>query len=85
MDGFNFEIRNKGVFFFQNEMFYRSAKMFSEIYMLNLYSLNLNIESKRLKSNNFKDSYLWHYHLGDINDKHLTRLHKDGYLGSFDR
>ena len=84
MDGFTFEIGNKGIFFFQNEMFNGSAEMFNEIYMLNLHNPSLNIESKRLKSNNSKDSYLWHCHLGHINEKRLTRLHKDGYLGSFD-
>ena len=62
MDGFTFEIRNKGISFFQNKMFYRSTEMFNGIYMLNLHSPNLNIESKRLKSNNSKDSYLWHCH-----------------------
>ena len=57
MDGFTFEIENKGISFFQNEMFYGSAEMFNGIYVLNLHSPNLNIESKRLKSNNSKDSY----------------------------
>ena len=84
MDGFTFEIGNKGISFFQNEMFYGSAEMFNGIYVLNLHSPNLNIESKRLKSNNSKDSYLWHCRLGHINERRLTRLHKDGYLGSFD-
>ena len=84
IDGFNFEIRNKGISFFQNKMLYGSVEMFNEIYVLNLHSPNLNIESKRLKSNNSKDSYLWHCHLGHINEKRLTMLHKDGYLGSFD-
>ena len=64
-------------------MFYESAEMFNGIYVLNLHSPNLNIESKRLKSNNSKDSYLWHYRLGHINERRLTRLHKDGYFGSF--
>ena len=84
MDEFTFEIKNKGISFFQNKIFYGFAEMLNRIYMLNLHSLNLNIESKRLKSNNSKDSYLWHYHLGHINEKCLTKLHKDGYLGSFD-
>ena len=84
MDGYTFEIRNKDISFFQNGMFYGSAEMFNGIYVLNLHSPNLNIESKRLKSNNSKYSYLWHYRLGHINERRLTRLHKDGYLGSFD-
>ena len=59
--------------------------MFNEIYILNLRSSILNIESKKLKSNNAKNSFLWHCRLGHINDKRLTRLHNDDYLGSFDR
>ena len=52
--------------------------------MLNLQSLILDIESKRLKLNHATKSFLWHYRLGHIKDKRLTMLHNDGYLGSFD-
>ena len=65
-------------------MFFGSAKMFNGIYILNLQSSILNIEFKRLKSNHATNSFQWHCRLGHINDKRLTRLHNDGYLGSFD-
>ena len=28
-------------------------------------------------------TYLWHCHLGHINEKHISKLHKDGFLDSF--
>ena len=84
MDGQNFKNRNKGISIFQNDMFFGSAEMFNEIYILNLQSSILNIESKRLKSNHATNSFLWHCRLGHINDKHLTRLHNDGQLDSLD-
>ena len=65
-------------------MFFGSAEIFNRICVLNLQSSILNIESKKLKSNNSRDSYLWHHHLGHVNKKYLTKLHKDGYLDSFD-
>ena len=73
MDGFTFKIKNKYISIFQNDMFFDSAKMFNEIYILNLQSSILNIKSKRLKSNHTTNLYLWHYQLGHINDKHLIR------------
>ena len=36
MDGFNFEIENKGISIFWNNMFFGSAEMFKRIYILNL-------------------------------------------------
>ena len=83
-DGYTFEIRNKGILIFKNEMFFGSAEMFNGIYVLNLQCPILNIETKKLKSNNSKNLFLWHYHLGHINETRLTKLYKDGYLGSFD-
>ena len=49
MDGYNFKIKNKGISIFQNDTFFGSTKMFNEIYILNLQSPILNVESKRLK------------------------------------
>ena len=83
MDEYNFEIGNKGISIFWNDMFFGSAEMFNEIYILNLQSPILNVESKRLKSNHAMISLLWHCRLDHINDKNLTRLHNDGYLDSF--
>ena len=58
MDGYSFQIRNKSIFIFRNEMFFGSAELFNRIYVLEIESLVLNINTKRLKSNNSNDSYL---------------------------
>ena len=54
-----------------------------------LYILNLNIpiynkNTKWFKSNDLNPTYLWHYCLGHINENCISKLHKDGFLDSFD-
>ena len=56
-----------------------------------LYILNLennepiyNVNTKRIKSNEINSTYFWHCRLGRANEKRISRLHKDGILGSFD-
>ena len=83
MDGCSFQIRNNSISIYRDDVFFSSAKMFSGIYVLNLESPILNIDTKRLKSNNSRDPYLWYYHMGHVNEKRLIKLHKDEYLGSF--
>ena len=46
--------------------------------------LNVN-GNKRLKGNNLKSLYSWHCHLGHTSERCMTKLHKCGSLGSFDR
>ena len=41
-------------------------------------------DNKQLKQDNVKPSYLWHYHLGHINERCIAKLHKSRNLGSFD-
>ena len=43
-----------------------------------------NINTKRFKSDNLKPSYLWHCHLGHINETRMSKLYKQGSLDSFD-
>ena len=44
-----------------------------------------NLKTKRLKSvDNNNPTYLWHYRLGHINEKRITKLQKDGVLELFD-
>ena len=83
LEGFSFQIRNRSISFYRDDVFFGCATMINDIYVLDLTSSILNIDTKRLKSNNPKDSYLWHYHLGHVSEKRLIKLHKDGYLGSF--
>jgi hypothetical protein len=55
-----------------------------------LYGLDLedksvcNINVKRARLNNLSTTFIWHCHLGHINEKRIERLHKDGLLSSFD-
>ena len=43
-----------------------------------------NINAKKFKSNDLNPTYLWHCCLGHINQKHISKLHKDGLLDPFD-
>ena len=61
--------------------------------MYGLYFLNIessdhksiyNINNKKFKSNDLNPTYFWHCRLGHINEKRISRLHKDGLLDSFD-
>ena len=45
--------------------------------------LNVN-DNKRQKRDNLKSSFLWHYRLGHVSERRMTKLHKSGSLGSFD-
>ena len=40
--------------------------------------------TKILKSESLNSSYLWHGRLGHKSDKHVSKLHKQDDLGSFD-
>ena len=43
-----------------------------------------NLTTKKFKSNDLNSTYLWHCHLGHINEKHISKLHQVGLLNSFD-
>ena len=42
------------------------------------------MNTKRLKSESLNSSYLWHRRLGHVSDKRVSKLQKQGDLGSFD-
>ena len=54
------------------------------LYELELEMAIYNINAKKFKSNDLNPTYLWHYHLGHINEKRISKLHKDGLLDPFD-
>ena len=76
--GFSFIIKEKCCFIYLNEIFYGSAQMNNGLYELDLETPIYNINAKKLKS------CLWHCRLGHINEKHISKLHKDGLLNPFD-
>ena len=45
--------------------------------------LNVN-DNKRLEGDNLKSSCSWHYPLSGISERHVTELHKNSSLRSFD-
>ena len=49
-----------------------------------LFKYLYGINTKTLKSESLNSSYLWHCRLGHKSDKHVSKLHKQGDVGSFD-
>ena len=82
--GFSFIIKNNCCSIYLNDIFYASAQMNNGLYVLDLEMPIYNINTKRIKPNELNPSYLWHCRLGHINEKRISKLHKDGLLDSFD-
>ena len=64
-------------------MYYANVDLHDGLYVLNLKPDNgsiYNINTKRLKSNDLKMTYLWHCRLGHINERCISKLHKDGFF-----
>ena len=59
-------------------IFYGYTLSTSGLYVLNVEDTNetpiYNIETKKSKSNDLNTTYLWHCHLGHINEKHISKL-----------
>ena len=83
-EGFSFVIKDKSCSIYYNEMFYCRAQLFNGLYILDFEPEIYNINTKRVKSNDLNPTYLWHCRLGHINEKRISKLHKDGLLDSFD-
>ena len=81
--GFEFIIKDKCCSFSQNGIFYGSAQLINGLYVLDQDMPIYNINTKRSKTNDSNQTYLWHCRLGHINEKRLSQLHKDGLLDSF--
>ena len=83
--GFKISIsKSKGCSIYLDGMFYCSGMNINGIYVLDNQKEIHNVNTKRLKINNLKPSYLWHYRLGHINETRMSKLHKQDSLGSFD-
>ena len=83
-NGFEFIIRNDKCSIYY---FYGYAPRISGLYVLNVEDTSersiYNIELKKIKSNDLNTTYLWHCHLGHINEKHISKFHQNGLLNSF--
>jgi hypothetical protein len=82
--GFAFIFKNNCCSIYLNDIFYATAQMNNGLYVLDFDLPIYNINTKRLKPNELNPSYLWHCRLGHINEKRISKLHKDGFLESFD-
>ena len=66
-------------------IFYGNGLLSNDLYILDLETNKpiYDIDAKRVKTNEVNPTYLWHCRLGHVNQKRISRLHKDGILGSF--
>ena len=85
-EGFNFLIFDKKFSIYKNDMHYCTAVLFSGLYILDVENRDDGIYniSKKSKPNDVNHTYLWHCRLGHINEKRISKLHKDGFLDSHD-
>ena len=87
-EGFSSIIGNGRCSLYLNDMLYAYGDLQHGHYILNIeHPIKedlYNINTKRVKINDLNPTYLWHYRLGHINKKRISKLHVDGYLDSFD-
>ncbi|KAL4346901.1 hypothetical protein GQ457_17G009080 [Hibiscus cannabinus] len=81
--GFEIIIKNNSCSFFYGNLFYGSAQLINCIYILNQENMIFNINTKRLKTIDSNQTYLWHCRLGHISERRISKLHKDGLLDPF--
>ncbi|KAK8596896.1 hypothetical protein V6N12_065375 [Hibiscus sabdariffa] len=85
LDKIRFEIiiKNNSCSFFYDNLFYGSAQLINGLYILNQENMIFNINTKKLKTNDSNQTYLWHCRLGHISERRISKLHKDGLLDPF--
>ncbi|KAK8600564.1 hypothetical protein V6N12_050417 [Hibiscus sabdariffa] len=81
--GFEIIIKNNCCSFYLNNLFYGSAQLINGLYILNQENEIYNINTKRSKTNDSNQTYLWHCRLGHISERRISKLHKDGLLDPF--
>ena len=81
MVGFSFIIKNNTCSIYYGDIFYGDAHLSNGLYILNHDNPNAksiyNINTKRFRSNDLNTIYLWHFRLGHINEKRISKLHQD--------
>ncbi|KAK8600839.1 hypothetical protein V6N12_050687 [Hibiscus sabdariffa] len=81
--GFEIIIKNNSCSFFYNNLFYGTTQLINGLYILNQENMIFNINTKKLKTNDSNQTYLWHCRLGHISERRISKLHKDGLLDPF--
>ena len=83
--GLHLNFCKNGFYIMLNDVFYAGGTLSNGIYILDISNPILNVnDNKRQKGNKSKSSFLWNCRLSHISEKHMTKLHKSGSLGSFD-
>ena len=84
-DGYEITQKNNCCFIKYNNVILATASCINGHYILNTHNTILEItNTKKRKLEDINSSFLWHYRLGHIGNDRITKLHKGGYLGSFD-
>jgi hypothetical protein len=85
VDGYENIINNKRCSIYYNGIFYAHCPLVEGLYVPDLEDKSVcNINMKRARPNDLNPTFIWYCHLGHINEKHIERLRKDGFLSSFD-
>ena len=83
--GFYLTFCNNGCSIMLNGVLYVIGTLCNGIYILDMSNPILTVhDNKILKQDNLKSSYLRHCYLSHISEILMSKLHKDGSLGSFD-
>ena len=73
-EGYSFTIKNGCFSICLNDMFYASANSSNGLYLLNKENNILNIKSKKRRTNDNNQTYLWHCCLGHINSNRIQNV-----------
>ena len=77
--GFHLTFSNNSCSIMLNDVFYAFGTLCNGIYRLDMSNPILTVhDNKRLKQDNVKPSYLWHYCLDHTNERHMAKLHESG-------
>jgi hypothetical protein len=85
VDGYGILIKNKHCSIYYNVISYAQCPLVNGLYVLDLEDKSVcNINAKKARLDDLNPTFIWNCRLGDINEKGIERLHKDGLLSSFD-
>ena len=65
-----------------NDVLYTSGTLYNGIHILDMSNPILTVyDNNRNKKDNLKSSYLWYCCLSHINERRMTKLHKECSMG----
>ena len=83
--GFEFRVKDNECSFYLDNVLYGIAHSENGLYVLSLDKqfYNVNNTTKKTKTIESNETYLWHCRLGHINIKRIKKLLQEGVLDSF--